>query len=547
MADAASDRLYLFTKRSIWRYTPADDTWTKLVSDDRRVSTSRLAHGIITSTPGLVLFTKTRRKGRGSGSLLNEALVDITACFRLADESIGDPPVELATPENYLARYDVARYRGGTIVIGGNYFTPGTPPDWELAYLVGATNTISGDMPWLIPPAAPATPPAVPSGKPDTPPVYTPLVAAALADDIDGLNRLLDAGALVDEYAMDGMTPLAHAAANGKAAAVRTLIARGADIDVPNAKGRTPLMLAAERGQLQCVELLLVAGANPRHRDNQSRTALQVSPDPGILRALMEAGANPLEPSISGHYPMDFCTSGSEKYEMLWLGTMPARWSKPAALPVRAIAPRPYRARGSRSGAAAAGRDTFRAGLRLPHRLASYYTGSAVAKYMYARRFTEPERIELYLQAVKMGFIDWRRHGGWAFRSDLRAAVCPGIEQRLADGPFDPYLAFCILFSKIQRCETEAARRDFERIRESDPFLARHVIQWSYRHNKQVDWLIEPCLAGGDRDRVRQLAQLVRQQETPEMLRIAADLHRRGGDTAEADALLARAEKMEAK
>ena len=61
-----------------------------------------------------------------------------------------------------------------------------------------------------------------------------------------------------------------------------------------------------------------------------------------------------------------------------------------------------------------------------------------------------------------------------------------------------------------------------------------------------MDWLIEPP-HGGDRDRVRQLAQLVRQQETPGMLRIAADLHRRGGDTAEADALLARAEKMEAK
>ncbi|MGI6099343.1 MAG: hypothetical protein ACOYD3_06245 [Kiritimatiellia bacterium] len=313
----------------------------------------------------------------------------------------------------------------------------------------------------------------------------------------------------------------------------------------------TLVLLAAERGQLQCVELLLVAGANPRHRDNQSRTALQVSPDPGILRALMEAGANPLEPSISGHYPMDFCTSGSEKYEMLWLGTMPGALEvNRRPLPVRPPSHLVHTARVDRALARLRQGETLSDAERNACLIAfaSYYTEvSSRQKYMYARRFTEPERIELYLQAVKMGFIDWRRHGGWAFRSDLRAAVCPGIEQRLADGPFDPYLAFCILFSKIQRCETEAARRDFERIRESDPFLARHVIQWSYRHNKQVDWLIEPCLAGGDRDRVRQLAQLVRQQETPEMLRIAADLHRRGGDTAEADALLARAEKMEAK
>jgi hypothetical protein len=549
VADAASGRLYLFTERSIWRYTPADDTWTKLVSDDRRVSTSRLAHGIITSTPGLVLFTKTRSKGRGRGSLLNEALVDITACFRMADESIGDPPVELATPANYLARYDLARYRGGTIVIGGNYFTPGTPPDWELAYLVGATNTISSDMAWLVPPPAPKPSPAVTSEKPADSSVFTPLVAAALADDRDGLNRLLDAGALVDEYDMDDMTPLAHAAANGKAAAVRTLIARGADIDVPNAKGWTPLMLAAERGQLRCVELLLAAGADPRHRDNQSRTALQVSPDPGIVRALMEAGANPLEPDISGHYPMDFCSSGSEKCEMLWLGTMPGALEvNRRPLPVRPPLHLVHTARVDRALARLRQGETLS---DAEHNacliaFARYHTEvSSRQKYMYARRFTEPERTEYYLQAVKMSFIDWRRHGGWAFRSDVREAVCPGIEQRLADGPFDPYLAFCTLFRKVQRGETDAARRDFERIRASDPFLARYAIQWSYRYHKQTDWLIEPYLASGDSDKVRQLAHLVRQQETPEMLHIAADLYRRCGDNAESKAMLERAEKME--
>jgi hypothetical protein len=177
---------------------------------------------------------------------------------------------------------------------------------------------------------------------------------------------------------------------------------------------------------------------------------------------------------------------------------------------------------------------------------ARYYTEvSRRQKYMYDRRFAEPERTELYLQAVKMGFIDWRRHGGWAFRSDLRAAVYPGIEQRLADGPFDPYLAFCILFSKVQRGETEAARRDFERILASDPFLARHAIQWSYRYHKQADWLIEPYLASGDRDKVRQLALLVRQMETPEMLHIAAELYQRCGDNTESKAMLKRAEKME--
>jgi hypothetical protein len=111
----------------------------------------------------------------------------------------------------------------------------------------------------------------------------------------------------------------------------------------------------------------------------------------------------------------------------------------------------------------------------------------------------------------------------------------------------NPLPRFCTIFQKVQRGDTDAARRDFARIMAADPFLARHAIQWSYRFNKQADWLIEPYLASGDRDKVRRLAILVRQAETPEMLKIAADLYRRSGDPAEADALQARAENLEAK
>lgn len=549
-ADSASNRLYLFAERTIWRYMPTDNSWAKLAEGDRRVSTSRDGHGIITSTPGLVLFTRTRPSGRGFGGNIFEAFVDTTGCFRLADETIGPPPAELATPEAYLARYDLVRYRHGTIVIGGNYFTPGTPPDWELAYLVGATNTVGTDMAWLVPPSAPKAPPPAPSGKAASP-APTPIVAAVLANDSDGLTRLLNAGACIDEYGEDGMTPLSHAAANGKEAVLGTLIRCGAYIDVPNCKGRTPLMLASQNGHLRCVNMLLDAGADSRHRDNQGRPILQVSGDPGILRALMEAGANPLAPDSYGHIPVDNSIAPDipDIKEMLWLGTIPGALKvnrRPS--PIRPASHPVHTSRVDRALA------RLRQGGTLPDAernacliaFARYHTEvHSRQKYMYARRFPEPERTEYYLQAVKMGFIDWRRHGGWAFRSDIREAVCPGIESRLETGPFDPYLAFCSLFRKIQHGETDAARRDFERIMAADPFLARHAIQWSFRNDKQADWLIEPYLAGGDRDKVRRLAILIRQAETPEMLKIAANLHRKCGDRAEADALLAQAEKQE--
>jgi ankyrin repeat protein len=97
-----------------------------------------------------------------------------------------------------------------------------------------------------------------------------PLLAAALAGDLDRINTILDAApALVSERGLlrghTGLrTALHHAVGGGHEAVVRLLLERGADPNIRDeGDDAMPLHFAAERNQLPIIQLLIEHGADP--------------------------------------------------------------------------------------------------------------------------------------------------------------------------------------------------------------------------------------------------------------------------------------------
>ncbi len=104
----------------------------------------------------------------------------------------------------------------------------------------------------------------------------TALHWAALNGDAETAQMLLYAGAnLKATTRLGGHTPLLMASKLGNAGMLKTLIEAGADPNQPTSNGTTPLMLAAASGNLDAVALLLERGAKIDARENaMGQTAL---------------------------------------------------------------------------------------------------------------------------------------------------------------------------------------------------------------------------------------------------------------------------------
>ena len=103
-------------------------------------------------------------------------------------------------------------------------------------------------------------------------------------------------------------SPVADAASRGDAGAVEALLERGADVQTARPDGMTALHWAAMRSDLEMAEMLLYAGANleATTRIGQHRP-LHVAGRSGqapVVRALLEAGADPHAPTASGATPL---------------------------------------------------------------------------------------------------------------------------------------------------------------------------------------------------------------------------------------------------
>ena len=113
------------------------------------------------------------------------------------------------------------------------------------------------------------------------------LPAAAIAGDLEAVQRLLDLGLSVDAADSQGCTALLRAAGGGHADIVRRLLEMGADKSLRARTGATPLSAAISMRHAAVVEQLLLAGCDV----NQ--------PLPGGVTPLMLAAALGL-PEIAG-------------------------------------------------------------------------------------------------------------------------------------------------------------------------------------------------------------------------------------------------------
>ncbi|KAG0297050.1 Glycerophosphocholine phosphodiesterase [Linnemannia gamsii] len=112
------------------------------------------------------------------------------------------------------------------------------------------------------------------------------------------LNPLV--GSEVNLHAAYTYTPLSIACRLGHVEAVRLLIQYGADLDAQDEDGESCLIIAAKNGHVECVELLIAGakkGANLELRERfYGWTALHLAAienHPGVVKVLLEAGANP--------------------------------------------------------------------------------------------------------------------------------------------------------------------------------------------------------------------------------------------------------------
>jgi ankyrin repeat protein len=88
------------------------------------------------------------------------------------------------------------------------------------------------------------------------------LWAAAKANDVGQLARLLDEGCSIDERDYRGYSALMLAGYAGNLDAVELLLCRGADPNTADLFGNTVLMGAAYKGFVKIVQRLLLAGAD---------------------------------------------------------------------------------------------------------------------------------------------------------------------------------------------------------------------------------------------------------------------------------------------
>jgi ankyrin repeat protein len=138
----------------------------------------------------------------------------------------------------------------------------------------------------------------------------TPLMLASREGHVGVVRWLLDKGAAMDERDRGGRTALCLACEYDHYPVVRLLLERGADPAIVSFEGCTPLMFASDQGHLEVVRVLL-GHPNGRATINQcdldGETALLRAchwGHGGIVRALLESGADPTIADDKGTTPM---------------------------------------------------------------------------------------------------------------------------------------------------------------------------------------------------------------------------------------------------
>jgi len=151
------------------------------------------------------------------------------------------------------------------------------------------------------------------------------LHAAADADNLLMIEKLLMAGANINALNDEGWTPLALAARDGHIEAAGLLIEKGADMKLSGKDdGYCPLLAAIRSGKTRMVEYLLKAGADPNVEDSSGagtiHAAVMCTRDRNsgqeigtdILSMLIRAGMDANKADHFGKPPLYFALSNCQ-------------------------------------------------------------------------------------------------------------------------------------------------------------------------------------------------------------------------------------------
>lgn len=131
---------------------------------------------------------------------------------------------------------------------------------------------------------------------------------AVATGDRSGLEQLLDSGTKVEARARDGATPLISAALADQLAIAEFLLSKGADVRARNSGGFTALHAAAYAGGVAVAKLLLEKGAPLEDAENRSGvTPLMVAGEENrvdVAEFLIAQGAAVGHPEIHGYLPI---------------------------------------------------------------------------------------------------------------------------------------------------------------------------------------------------------------------------------------------------
>ncbi len=121
------------------------------------------------------------------------------------------------------------------------------------------------------------------------------LMLAVARNDSATVARLVEAGAVINEVSVQGLSPLMVAARFNATDAARILLDRGADVNLQKTHGRAALCYAAGYGALETARLLVERGADVNNRDDFGITPLIEAVRSNCLEMatmLVQSGAN---------------------------------------------------------------------------------------------------------------------------------------------------------------------------------------------------------------------------------------------------------------
>lgn len=142
---------------------------------------------------------------------------------------------------------------------------------------------------------------------------FSPLMVAANRSFVEVCQYLVEQGADVNLKCESGMTALMLAmnpnSEKDSLAIATSILDAGADVNANSGGGNTALMEAGHKGLTKVVELLLQRGAKLDIQNKYGETALIVSSlegaEPGVVKALLEAGANKDLADVDGFTAFD--------------------------------------------------------------------------------------------------------------------------------------------------------------------------------------------------------------------------------------------------